>query len=322
MNKKYSYNTLSFILFSALIVGTFSFFTFADDTNHTLFEDFDRDGLSNAEEKTFGTDPKESDSDGDGYSDGVEIESGYNPLIPAPGDRIMQKREDLQISPVKTHTTNVTQKISEDVISHLADAKESGAETISSDEFSDIISKSIEKEIDFEKAPKVELSDILIKKQDYADLDEDDLYAQQKEDIIEYLTALSYIFSSTFPDGFFTNPTEDISSKILMEFSNYAHDLTDYTFFIDMAEDAMEARSQLSELEVPEEMVQIHMRGLYLLNYMESLKSSESYKNAHTDITPMIAMLAQTQGLMTLVNEVSDLVTEKLDKYNIDEAFL
>jgi hypothetical protein len=41
--------------------------------------DSDKDGLSNSEEAIFGTDPSKVDSDGDGYSDGAEVLSLYNP---------------------------------------------------------------------------------------------------------------------------------------------------------------------------------------------------------------------------------------------------
>lgn len=42
--------------------------------------DADNDGLTNAEEKKYGTDPLNPDTDGDGYKDGEEVKAGYNPL--------------------------------------------------------------------------------------------------------------------------------------------------------------------------------------------------------------------------------------------------
>jgi hypothetical protein len=42
--------------------------------------DHDRDGLTNAEEFTLGTDPTAPDTDGDGYSDGAEYSRGTDPL--------------------------------------------------------------------------------------------------------------------------------------------------------------------------------------------------------------------------------------------------
>lgn len=44
--------------------------------------DPDNDGLTNAEERFYGTDPQKSDTDNDGYKDGEEVRSGYNPLGP------------------------------------------------------------------------------------------------------------------------------------------------------------------------------------------------------------------------------------------------
>ncbi len=42
--------------------------------------DNDNDGLTNAEEKQYGTDPLNPDTDGDGYKDGEEVRHGYNPM--------------------------------------------------------------------------------------------------------------------------------------------------------------------------------------------------------------------------------------------------
>ncbi|MFH1564566.1 MAG: hypothetical protein ABIC82_01825 [bacterium] len=41
--------------------------------------DDDQDGLTNQEEILYNTDPFNSDTDGDGYSDGDEVKNGYNP---------------------------------------------------------------------------------------------------------------------------------------------------------------------------------------------------------------------------------------------------
>lgn len=41
--------------------------------------DSDLDGLTDEQEKFYGTDPLNPDTDGDGYNDGSEVQSGYNP---------------------------------------------------------------------------------------------------------------------------------------------------------------------------------------------------------------------------------------------------
>lgn len=49
--------------------------------------DVDKDGLNNAEEFRLGSDPKNPDSDLDGFIDGDEIKGGFDPLKSSPGDR-------------------------------------------------------------------------------------------------------------------------------------------------------------------------------------------------------------------------------------------
>ncbi len=52
------------------------------------FRDSDNDGLRDWEEELYHTDPLNPDSDGDGYLDGEEVDSGHNPLVKAPGDKL------------------------------------------------------------------------------------------------------------------------------------------------------------------------------------------------------------------------------------------
>lgn len=322
MNKKYSYNTLSFVIFSALFVAAFSFFTFADDTSLTLFEDFDRDGLSNAEEKTFGTNPKEADTDNDGYSDGVEIESGYNPLIKAPGDRIIKEKKLAIITPIQTKTDNVTKKISENVVSYLADAQEAGNTEITSEEFSEAISSAIDKEVVLDSTTPINMSDIKIKKQDYDDLSSKKRKEREKEDAIEYLTAVSYVFISNFPQGYFEKSIDDFQVEVMQNLSNFSQDLTNYGFFEDIAENSSASAEELLAIEVPEDFIDLHMEGLYLLRYASDLYKTKSYTKSEYDIVPLISDLAQMQGLIELSMQFQEKFEEKITEYEIEDTFL
>jgi lipoprotein-anchoring transpeptidase ErfK/SrfK len=51
------------------------------ETSFVAAPDHDKDGLSDAMEWELGTDPNKSDTDGDGFADGEEVASGYNPLL-------------------------------------------------------------------------------------------------------------------------------------------------------------------------------------------------------------------------------------------------
>lgn len=49
-------------------------------------DDTDKDGLSARDEAYWGTDPNNPDTDGDGFLDGEEVISGYNPRVAGPND--------------------------------------------------------------------------------------------------------------------------------------------------------------------------------------------------------------------------------------------
>lgn len=51
-----------------------------EEENEQIIRDSDNDGLTDAEEITYGTNPNIADTDADGYSDGDEVANGYNPL--------------------------------------------------------------------------------------------------------------------------------------------------------------------------------------------------------------------------------------------------
>ena len=51
--------------------------------------DSDNDGLSDWEENVYGSDPLNSDSDGDGTLDGIEVAVGRNPTIVGPNDKLV-----------------------------------------------------------------------------------------------------------------------------------------------------------------------------------------------------------------------------------------
>ncbi len=60
----------------------------AQDWSASGGKDSDNDGLRDWEEELYKTDPNNPDTDGDGYLDGEEVDSGHNPLVKAPGDKL------------------------------------------------------------------------------------------------------------------------------------------------------------------------------------------------------------------------------------------
>ena len=87
------------------------------EVSQESFKDSDNDGLRDWEEELYHTNPNNPDTDGDGYLDGEEINSGHNPLIKAPGDKLTFYPLPLE------KKYNITQKVlNDEIIDALLDS--------------------------------------------------------------------------------------------------------------------------------------------------------------------------------------------------------
>lgn len=57
--------------------------------------DDDRDGLSNAEEIIWGSDPRNPDTDSDGFKDGEEVRNNFDPVVAGEGKGKLTERKNL-----------------------------------------------------------------------------------------------------------------------------------------------------------------------------------------------------------------------------------
>lgn len=90
----------------------------ANDPN----KDSDNDGLKDWQEiQIYHTDPCKADTDGDGYLDGEEIASGYDPLKKAPGDELPGTTHNSQRpAPIDYNTVNLTELLSQKLSEKVA----------------------------------------------------------------------------------------------------------------------------------------------------------------------------------------------------------
>jgi hypothetical protein len=89
-------------------------------------EDWDNDGLKNAEEERYGTDPNDPDTDNDGLIDLIEVTNGTDPN----GNNTLDYLEVIDIE-----SEDKIETFSEDII----DADDLSEETENADEYTDII---------------------------------------------------------------------------------------------------------------------------------------------------------------------------------------
>lgn len=314
-------------VFSSLFVLSFAVFSFADDKNggsdKNIFQDTDQDGLSNDEEKLYGTNPNKADSDGDSYSDGTEIKSGYDPLKPAPGDKINsiadfeeQKNESSQgVAVVKK--SNLTEEVSRQVAVTLKESA-SKKQNLSLDDLRDTVQKTMNEKITVDTLPEIDVKAIKIKKQKYSSLSEADRTEKIKQDTLEYTTAVSYIMVNNSPipmqsSGDMGKLASFMTTNSIGMLSGGNNALLD-----DFSRKGTLITAQLQDVVVPENMVDTHIKALKLAQYTATLKSNVE-SSGSSDPLSQISTLAKVQGFIGLFSEFSNDIQEVLKKNDIQE---
>jgi len=310
----------TFFLFFTLIISSSAFFVFAQDNTSSgmsIFQDSDQDGLSNEEEKLYGTNPNNSDTDGDGYSDGVEVKSGYDPLRPAPGDKIIQEITSTNLATVVTQSTtpSLTEQVSGEIAGMLQNTDESG-QAISLEDINTSVDKVLSGNTEEIVLPEVKIEDIIIKELP-KNLSDAEQLAQEKKDALEYLTVLSYLVANNSPKAFTTQ--DDLSSIFnnlsLESITGLASGNTQALEEVSTRGEKMLA--ELKDIEVPEKMLDIHIKALQMAEYAMQLKGE--LKPTDSDPLGQIAVLSKAQGFFGSVTSLANEVQKKLADYNITE---
>jgi len=271
---------LSFFVLGALLILSFAFFSYAEDlsvANDNIFLDSDQDGLSDAEEKTYGTDPNKYDTDGDSYSDGMEIKTGYNPLLPAPGDRVMPENEGIFASDPSTAASkeeNITEEVTDRINKLIAEKEGTTDKEILMSDVRSLVEETIKTKAEDAALPEIAEDEIKVKEQDYAKLPPEEQAKRKKEDFMNYATAASYVISSNSPQPIttaddLTSMTGTLSQQISSALLSRNPKVLD-----DLATSGEKTLDQLKYIEVPQEMVPLHTKGLIFSKYAMQLKNS------------------------------------------------
>jgi hypothetical protein len=308
-----------FIL-AGLLVLSFGFFAMADEKNaaENIFLDFDQDGLSNEEEKIYKTDEKQKDTDGDGYSDGAEVKSGYDPLKKAPGDKLFNSLQTTEEN--DGNQENLTEKIAKSVVL-MEQQKSAKGEGVSEEAIQLAIDNALNEETETEEhSPEITAEDLKIIKQDYSNLSDKRREEKRKEDFLNYLAAVFYITSSnssspitsaTDAAGLVEENINKIISSLVSQNSNGLSDLV---------QSSEKIYEQMKAVEVPEEMVEAHIKALKYIKYSIDFKGLIDM-NAED---PMLDLINYSK-LSALVQNMADFyedIREKMEKYDVEDADL
>lgn len=268
------------MILASLIVLSFAFFSYAQESSTTdknVFLDSDQDGLSDMEEKALGTDPFNPDTDGDSYSDGAEVKAGYNPLVPAPGDRVVPENTLSSVSAgiASTQTeNNVTQEVTDKINNLVNEKSATESQEILMSDVQSLVEGTIQSKTEDVTLPTINPDEIKIQTQDYSNLSPAEQTAQKKEDFLNYAAAASYIISSNSPQPVTSaDDLTSITSSLTQQISS-ALTSRDPAALNDLSQIGEKTLDQLKYIEVPEEMVPLHTEGLMFSKYAIQLKDS------------------------------------------------
>ncbi len=318
--KKYSY--IPWMILSFLILGSFSFAAIAKEqrtSTLSLAVDRDQDGLSNKEEELYGTNPDVRDTDGDGYSDGVEVESGYDPLVPAAkGDRLMGITNGRDTSSADiAYSRNLTNELRTRVAGIAFDVVNGKQVTL--DDVDKEIESLLEKNAvdDLDDVTNVDVNSIRVKKQDYKDMSAKERKKQVKKDVTTYVTALTYVVSLYAPQSL--NSSEDINTfaqEIVAQTSSLEDDYTNTAYFEQFIPRGEKMLAELNNIEVPEVMLPLHVEGLKIAHM--AIAIGKSFQSISPDDPAGAALVfSRARALVALMDEFSEKVTEEINKYGI-----
>lgn len=312
---------LPLLVFSILVFASFGFFSIASEnfSGKNIFQDADQDGLTNEEEQLYGTDPQKADTDGDGYSDGAEVRSGYDPLKPSPGDKIVPTtKETAQASQTTASLTasslgepsgrggsnedNLTEQVSQQIADIL---KDSSGDTTDTSATIQTMQENIQslldgKNIGSTSLPEIDENDIKIKKQNYSDLSEEERKAKIKQDTLEYVTKVSYILASNAPEVLSAPEDMEKIATSMMTNALTSIESGNSQYLQDLAEKGDQVLLELHNIEVPENMLSSHKKALQLFQYASALP--KELKSFDTDPLSNLVVLSKMQSFLGILS--------------------
>lgn len=291
------------LLFVISFLAALNVAAFAKNSNNNLTVDSDNDGLTDAEERTYGTDPINRDTDEDGYSDGIEVKSGYDPLAKAPNDRI--------VKPKTATTSNVA--ANEDLTKQFASNFNqfvTNKNSVTIDEVDGFVNDQLQTIPGASLSlPEIDESRIKIKKQNYSNLSEQARKEKLAADDMLYLSKIMFLLINNSPTPITSNKDAiKLRDQFLSNLMTITGANPNLEYFYTLSDKLNAFLSQSDEIEVPENILDLHKRFLQIVKGFAQLKDPST--PAITD--PMMRMVTLNKGraiydeAMQLVNDLGD----------------
>jgi len=249
--------------------------------------DSDHDGLSDAMELLYKTDPNNPDTDGDGYMDGDEVANGYDPLIKSPNDKINRSvlNTNTSASPLPSPPSFTQQFVNKTGIAPTKDNILNN-ETLMNQFINETNARGV--------LPIVMDSDIKI------------ISASGKTAIVKYLDTLSI---SKNPKLKAVTP-----EQITAAFTAMAQK-ADPTQLNKIISDLENNAAIFRAVEVPKEVTELDKE--YLSAVLALLDDTKMLKNYKVDYVSALVAASRLEGLKPVFTEVEDNIKVLEKKYGI-----
>lgn len=293
----------TFLILGCLFLAGFNYFTYviaADSANNSTTcnktVDADCDGLTDAEEKLYKTNSSNSDTDGDGYSDGVEVKSGYDPTKKAPGDKVSVLSSQTTSPEDAIDNASTTNTFSQDLQDFISSK---GDKPITNADINDFVSTNLAAktgdQITVDTLPEIDVSSIKVLDQDYTLLSADEKKKQIQADSSEYFNTLIYLLISNSPE---TITSKEDLTTFSQDFTEHVSSLSstspDYDYFSDLGNRLDIFLNQLQDITVPETIIPIHTKMIRIIKGFLQLRETSTSSN---DPVSKMALLSKIQTL-------------------------
>lgn len=307
----------------------------ADFSGENIFQDRDEDGLIDGEELAWGTDLNNSDSDGDGYSDGVEVKSGYNPTKPAPGDKLIniQGEQVEKQNEIKSSKNNLTEEYFLELASKkrdylgalrlvaegntkLIEENNLGELSLTEDDLNSVLEKVSEKvQLSEDEVAPISENEIIIIPRPTGSIEE--IKKTEKTQIEKYITTMGYLIITRAPfqinsEDDFLNSGANFIEEVAMALIN-----NDLKTLEKIREKNQEVFEELKKIETPEIIKDLHLKILYIYKYFLEGVDEKTLINQEDPLAMMLG-LGKMQALMLKTQEISDQLDKICTEYGID----
>ena len=178
--------------------------------------------------------------------------------------------------------------------------------------FKQIVNETLASQDNSFELPQIDRDTIKIKKQNYKKSQEEE---KKKEDFSTYISTIFYIFTSNSPSPItsssdITSVLSQTTQKIISAISTQ-----DPTTLNSLSKSGEAILEQLKEVEVPEDLVDLHIKAMQYALYAESLKDLIQ-PNANDPILDIVNLSRISSFIQSLSSFASD-AQSKLDEYDV-----